>query len=389
MNDINFEELDKAVSSALNTTKPATPSDEPPTAASDTPVAQASSAQSHDFTPKKRRGQFMDMVHPSSDMTSKTTASPTIRHNGQMLTPLSPAIVEADAGKMPEEVAGPEQHFSSGSANVNETSSSHPDELTHSQEALEAEDTPQADAPAVVSEWPDPLDLMVETETAPEAPAEPADNTETTLADEGDSEDDAAQEAAFDEVLARTLEDTQDGQSEPMGTPESSHESPFIDSVDVEKRPLGAFTDATAEQPDDAVEESLNEDEPFPDEIEESAPEGVTTEDEAEKAAEETTDEVVETDFTESTDPPIAAEQEATPIAASLGAASIIPQYKVAETAVDTEEHAVFDTAQYHQPLLPERTKSHHTGLWYTLLMVLMLGLGAAIGYAIFILKLI
>ncbi len=70
MSDIDFEELDKAVNniSGSNGAKPP----EPPAAESDQPFSPKASPQ----ISQKPRGRFMDVLHPSSDMTGKDNLSP-------------------------------------------------------------------------------------------------------------------------------------------------------------------------------------------------------------------------------------------------------------------------------------------------------------------------
>lgn len=93
MNDIDFDELDRAVSSTLN--PPATPSADTAQTpvVSSTPTPSVSSAAA---SPAARRGgRFMDVVHPSSDM------------RGVPSVPARPAqpVVAASVATMPETVA--------------------------------------------------------------------------------------------------------------------------------------------------------------------------------------------------------------------------------------------------------------------------------------------
>jgi hypothetical protein len=105
MNDIDFDELDRAVSSVLTPTPTPTPVE---AAAVDTPVPAAPepSITTKDLPVAPRRGgRFMDVVHPSSDM------------RGAVKTPSRPA-------------ANP----------------------------VVADPPAESDAPKPVSDWPDPID---------------------------------------------------------------------------------------------------------------------------------------------------------------------------------------------------------------------------------------
>jgi nitrate reductase NapE component len=67
---------------------------------------------------------------------------------------------------------------------------------------------------------------------------------------------------------------------------------------------------------------------------------------------------------------------------------SIPQQYKTNDQEDNTDdEHAVFDTKQYYQPLDPPAKKKSHV-LLYIILLVLMVAVGSAIGYLVWVLKL-
>jgi hypothetical protein len=332
MKDINFDELDKAVNSVLQSSKkPEDSKDEP----AQTSVATEEATQTEEASAvsqtvvQKRRGQFMDMVHPSSDMTKPESTSP-YRRPSQKIEPLSPSIVEADAGRQEAETtqASPvvtEEAYTGPEISVNNEPET--EEVEAADTAPRAEiDTSEATAAFVDREWPDPLDVAAETDV------EQSDAVVATA--EADNGDEGVSEAML----------------------EDPHDSPFIESVDVEKRPLGAFAGEHQEKEADS-------DTATPEAGEASV--GI--------AEAETIEEEQPADMTESE---------------TSAAASIVPQYRPVTEEADTEEHAVFDTEQYHQPLLPEKTKKSH-GLLYVLLALLMVGIGAAAGYAIFILKLL
>lgn len=246
MNELDFDELDKAVNSlmsGMDTTKrntalddpednvvslapgtadnaatPATPTSSPqtdpgvaaaPVVAAPAPAIEEKAPASAQPLAMKRRGQFMDMVHPSSDMKTVTSAP---KREGVSIQPSSPFVPPAlsqlgasdstpGTELKPEpqppvvDVVAPQQ--------VNETPAT---------EATEPEEKK--------NDWPDPIDMAMspveDTSTATDTtvPAEPADLPTDVV----------------NEVATPNTE-------EPLS-------SPFLPDAKVEKRPLGgAVTD--------------------------------------------------------------------------------------------------------------------------------------------------
>ena len=322
MKDLNFDELDAAVHSALQADSQATPP------VKETPVAPERSA-SAPVIPTKRRGQFMDMVHPSFDMMRPSQpdtppVTPPLRRQTTSIQPLSATIVE---GPSTEKTTAP----------------------------VDDEASPAATAD------PEPAEQPVE--EMDREPSEP-DHLETTPAttSEATSEPETVAEAAAGPEL----------EPEPE-TPASEKplQSPFIEGTEVEKRPLNALVSSD--------EDARVNDEAPTDEASGISPHAV--EPQVELPVELHSDVVaVEADdaiIRYTTDSETAAAQ------------SIVPQYTVAAEHPDAEEHAVFDTSEYHQPLTPpEKPKKSH-GVFYISIIVLMLLLGAVAGYLIFVLKLL
>lgn len=348
MDDINFDELDKAVNSALKQT--ATP--EPPKEVSAAELSEAPAVSTEakegsrseekpvERVAQKRRGQFMDMVHPSSDMIKQvpTRAS----RQAATIQPLNPSIVEEKQDSAKEEA--PKQEV----AVLPEAAPAEPNPLV----ASEAEQTPK-------SEWPDPLDAM-----------EQAEQEQTPLAGE---------EGANASVTSSEQEADSSVKSE------ESSGSPFIAGTEPEKRPLGAFTDqASSEEPLDDNEQEGEDNPPeseagtgnelpaVPQVPQELAPEVVSVEsDDPSHISSDDND----------ADTPVSSE-------GTGMAASISQQYKNTDEPSDGQDHPVFDTKDYHQPLTPP-AKRGHTGLVVTFVLLLLALLGAGAWYAIFVLKLI
>lgn len=379
MDDINFEELDKAVNSALQQTAPkAAPQQEEPAGTAPESAGEtisdqsmANSAPVSQTVVQKRRGQFMDMVHPSSDMI-KQSVSPRPSRQAPALQPLNPAIVETA-----HQDASQEEPTSKPAATFSEPAVSQADE---------DDDTSGS---AMKSEWPDPLDVMEQTEHEKQDDDAPnAFSESTTLTGDIDEEENDSVVPAGEDV-SHTDAQTDENESQEMGT------SPFINGADLEKRPLGAFTDtdsvpgesAVLEDTTDSTDEEDGEVDPMLDEMKQELPAEVA-------APQELAPEVVSV---ESDDPErLNDEIEDTETASgsvpedSTGVAtSISPQYTNTEAPSDDQaDHPVFDTKEYHQPLTPPAKKSH-TRLIATLVIIVLALLGAGAWYAVAILKLI
>lgn len=353
MKDINFDELDKAVTSVLSSSKKNEPKEEPVTEATvktepkeaavkneavvESPIQEQVPTERLATTPR-RRGQFMDMVHPSSDMASKNNpvASPPIRRQGPRLAPLSPSIVEADADK-----------------NLDQTSvaEDQPKVAAGPTDTVETPITPPESKAVSPTEQLSDLEKVESEQLSHDDSANNTENTPHELSDEADL-------VKEDEVIE---------QPQPA-------ESPFIESVDVEKRPLGSFAEtkepaedlaAMIDPSDEIVIEETTSDEQLAADIVAIESDEPHTDDEGRGV--------------------VAAAAEEQPV----GPSSIMPQYTSEPTSTDNTEYAVFDTQEYHQPLTPPEKPHKHRGLVYVLVALLMVGIGAAIGYAVFVLKLI
>lgn len=375
MDDINFDELDKAVNSALKHTEPqADPThdsrqEEAAPTVYDRPAAAVPVAprpESASVSPQKPRGQFMDMVHPSSDMIKQQSVSPRPSRQAATLQPLNPAIVE-----------------------TSHHDQTMPDTPNPKEEIAEPTRKPAANndtEPAIQQEWSDSLDA---TESAKDgvmhtdAPAA-LDESATLISEIADQPEETGDDDMAAERNETRLEPTeeipQDESSEPQ--------SPFIKGTELEKRPLGAFADAPAGS-------SGQDGSPETDEATNSASENVQEELPAVPIPEELTPEVVSVEsddmehlVSESNGSNEVTEETPSGHDAPGMAASISPQYSSAAEPDEQGDHPVFDTRDYHQPLTPPKKKGH-AGLVTALVLVVLALLGACAWYAITVLKLI
>ena len=349
MKDIDFDELDQAVSSVLKTpaeanetSVDASASEKPkeevaietaePVAAAPAPAEPEAPTAPKTPLAIKRRGQFMDVVHPSSDMTGKPGEVPAVPASKVSIQPISPSVepeVPADAPAEVTEVA------------LEAPADAEPIAPETPQAPAETADHAQSERT-----WPDPLDVMETQEETKDAST--------------------AAVAAVEDTAVETPPATEEG---PVVGPEeeSVSETPFLPDTKVDKRPLDAFS--PEETPADVTTPGAVEApaEPLPPELQ---PDVVAVEaNPSDKPEEESAKET-----------PAPAEKTSTP-EPSFNAS--IPQQYVAEENKADEDHSIFDTREYHQPITPGKTKKGGFPGWLTAVLVILLlaGIGAAAGY--------
>lgn len=168
---------------------------------------------------------------------------------------------------------------------------------------------------------------------------------------------------------ADELNDEQMQVAEPQAEPqpatevEESSQTPFLSTAKVEKRPLGAYSDFKPTSPE-LAEESLRpvespDDKPSGAEVEAAKPEPDTV---APKSEE-----------------PVSGAAQSSPMM------SIPQQYRTAERPADNTARSVFDTKEYHPPLLEATAHSHQGSMWLKIflafLALVIVGVG---GYFIY-----
>jgi len=340
MQDIDFDEIDRAVSSVTNPGRTAVPPRpvETPSVNETTPTPATivePSAQPADqpisahaapsLAARRSSGRFMDVVHPSSDM-----------------RPHAPA----------------ELHFDR-------------------EETIPAERTEVAERPAVAApaafHWPDPIDMADNSPIAPvAAPVIEAAPVVPTVSD--------------DDLFATSLE------------------SPFLSNTKVEKRPLGAFSYPESDLPliDDFADQPVATAPVASDskatDVENAVAEDVVSEAVTNEVVTPTStslDEetlLLEADNEEVEEPEepavpttvvavATAMNPASPVEeAPVGPTSITQQYKEHPSTDTQPSGAIYDTEAYHQPLA-HPAKKHSSLLvivWILGLIVVGGGIGAA-----------
>lgn len=363
MKDLDFDELDRAVSSLLGANGDAEPkqadalpsSERSETTVAVTPTAVSVTTSSPDVPTTKKQlverrpsGRFMDVMHASSDM--KNRQKPAVSRQAATVTP--PVQPSADESPVPSAPPLPEKDA-----------------------IVEVDEISEADKHTL----PDPLDFhnfsMEDTESLDktDAPVE-VDETDdhTKVASELDE---------IDDIIAKD--------QEPV-----SVDTPFIDGSTIEKRPLGAFsvdttdTDASLlavpEAPVETVDDEVLATEQVP---------SAETEPET-KHDEEGDDVLVEREAQTPVDVDIVPEElkgdivavESTPVDTAaqpaLVGGSIQQQYTEKIQSPTDEPTPVFDTTQYHQPL--KHTPKQKSGWTGVVLIILFIVAGVGAGAAVY-----
>lgn len=371
MKDIDFDELDRAVSSVLGQKTPTAqdaPSGEnaivpktesqstvtstPPrddTSARVEPVASLPTASSPTSTSNpvpsvplavKRRGRFMDMVHPSASMSSvkPSLVKPLPSHRIPDLKPSAPVEEKA-----PEPVAVEPPVVST---------------VEHKAEPIAAVDESQA----LIGAEPMPLDDG--SHTLPATTEEP--NLDPlasfTVPDEADKPKSTSSDIeepvdSHDEKPANESSEQSEGDPQVNSSLASSvpQMTPFLADTKVEKRPLGGFVDGDAIAAPPIVSDAQNPPAvPLPRELQSDV---MKVEADQSMASVET--------------------PSAAPFATSVEAAPEPDDDRV-------EGHPLFDTSTYHEPIAAVPRKSMPAWLKWMLGLLVCLAIGAGVGYFLF-----
>ena len=371
MKDIDFDELDRAVSSVLgqkasdaepkSASTPVSSSSTEPTSekAQDEPTAEVVEAvetkpSGDTLTPAKttplaikRRGKFMDVMHPSADMQPTVSSSSPSPIKTTRTAPVITPLLTEETEPTPEAVEEPQEPI----ADLDESASLIGAEPVLVDGDIEKHDlNGTADAP--------------DTDVAPDDEADTNDTQQDTpLASSETSSDSLDEQVDVDAQETASSEPTSD---EPQSTP-------FLTDTQVEKRPLGAFGEAEAsEQPSETEELSgLPDADLTPAAVpaalpRELQPDVVNVESVQEAEAEQ----AAASSSSGST-------VMASPFAAKVG---------VAPEATDgrVEGHPLFDTSTYHEPIATVHSHGLPTWAKWALGLLGCLVIGAGVGYFLF-----
>ncbi len=370
MTELDFDELDKAVNSLMgdvdtskrnpalddpeDTVVTLAMSDSPADPASPlapvtpAPVSDASTSTVATPTPVaplavKRRGQFMDVIHPSSDM--KSPFAP-VNRQGPTLQLSSPVVVP----EVPVAVTDPEppaDAVASLGMEMESTGTGTPPALTQ----------PAPEEP-VRNEWPDPIDMAQPANSSEQET--PASTDEPSESSESNEPEQATFEPQPTDVQP-IVEDSVLAEVEPLS-------SPFIADAKVEKRPLGM---PVPDQPQTEPAEEPVEDTPQNDTPPVSLPEELKSDVMS-----------LESSNTGAAAPAAPEVVPASPVdnSSSATTGSIQQQYTEQLNTGDQTNTPIFDTSTHVQPLEAPKKKSPIKWI-FAILFLLIVGVAAGVAY--------
>ncbi len=322
----------------------------------------------------KRRGQFMDVMHPSADMNTKDTTTPAS----------SPSAPQTRTGTTLQPLS----------------SSVKPDNATTTPSA-ESETDAASDSDVSKGDWPDPLDMMEQKESAKKQLDE-SKSSEDAAALTPESPVSETEPSTNSALMASELEHDPD-----------SMESPFLPDAKVEKRPLGGETASAEPTPDVPDQPSSTPDQPvgtdatpadsttieqLPAELSshvmdvesDSTPQPETTPAPVPSTPETAPAEPTASPSTKPAEPAPAADappQLAPATPASNQLVGALPPRQPATTdqaaADDDVKHSIYDTD--HQPMKHEQ--KHSSGWFAVVIIGSMLVIGAIGGVILFLLN--
>lgn len=346
---------------------------------------------------KRSKGRFMDVVHPSSDM--RNLQKPSVPRTAPDILPVesSPESDKALDDAMDRLSAVPEDNFDFGAK-----SSSPADELVD-EIAIGSEDDEHTQ--------PDPLDFHGFLDG--ESVSDDEKNIDISPLEENITPTDEAE--GLDEVTSDLAEVDSLLSSRDQNTP---LETPFVSMTDTpEKRPLGAFSSIQPSDVEDGEGSNMNEQNV---ELSDKSPVSTKPTDEVSSELSQSDQDpmplqsIEDPELTEDSELPNAdeslAEAElqtvpepdttpeelredlvsieaaevtaANPVTALSAVGSIPQQYTTKAVAQHTEPTAVFDTDQYHQPL--KHAPKKKSGIGTVILVIALIIVGAGGGAAFY-----
>lgn len=390
MSEIDFDELDRAVNdlmSNVDTSKRHEGLDDPedkvvtldssstesgkvassPVAETTTvtpmpaPEAKPAPAQSSPLA-VKRRGQFMDMVHPSSDMTS---ASRPVKRDGVSIMPPSETVSTLPST---ESVKKP-------SSSINAPANSKPTPTLSSirtPSSTTVVSTPMSTPAPAMPSAEKPSQPIASSAIQPPVQPNPTAPIASSYSSPGviepsDNKNDQPEEVASveSEIPAEIVDEASS-----ISSPQPLPTAPFLSDARVEKRPLGANSESAAKHPQDVAEEEAPASEPvsLPAElqgdvvaVEASVPLDIDKAGSLSEAGSQSSDADLVVD-----------------------AGVDLTAQSIEQTDADDQVNgSIYDTANYHQPIdgkKPEKKSSPLKWLaWF--LVLLIVGIGAGVAY--------
>lgn len=349
MTELDFDELDKAVNSLMaenGTEETPAPAPASPASVPDVPSSTPAPAAS----PAVRRGQFMDVIRPSSSMRPAPMAA---KREAATVTP--PAADETPAEESPALLS--------------------PDMLSETSAELSTEP-----ASAPVGEWPDPIDMPVASAAAetPEMPAETEPSSEEPEQTVPASEKTATEHIPDDPLTSPFLPDAK-VEKRPLGVPAPvSSGAPFEQSIEVEPDIASIETSDTGDIAALPEEQSTDMGTvPAPVLVPDELKEDVVAVESNEVVHEENVPDPVPQELPAPTvvTEAVAPASEAVPVSGA-----ITQQYEEQPSSGDQTNGAIYDTDTYHQPLDAHPAKKKSSVMTWVLWVIVLLIVGATAG---------
>jgi hypothetical protein len=377
MADLDFDELDKAVSSIMATDSPAASGADNSTVATSVAPQKVDTTMTQPQAPQilpRKSGRFMDMIHPSSDMRSDVSAAPASASSAspamgeRVIAPLSatPAQTTVAAAAQPTNTATPAISMS-----------------VSAQDALDALADEASQQPSAIA-TPFVMDAQVTKRPlgafADAAPSQPAENAETATPEETEPDDTNFLAASADEAQAKTADASASADTPVASETANAAEQNVIPDEKLTPEPVGE--PLPPELSGDIVAVEANETELDPDPAEAHIPvvPAPSTGEPAQLAPADVSGGM--SDASSSLEVPTNEQPVVTPDSPVV---AIEPETDTAThftppatKSSDAEEHSVFDTQAYHQPLTVQ-PKGNRVLLWVALVVMLAL-VGSAIG---------
>jgi hypothetical protein len=383
MKDLDFDELDKAVSSLmgsvpasgepavsvastsaatdeLKTTTTPTPAEGASSTDSPSPAEEGAAVELKETTPTVRpsSGRFMDVVHPSSDM--KLATKPTQSREGTAIVP--PVSTESQEST-------PELTQSEAAAAVELATEPNTEAISENQ---------PTEAPVA---WPDPINLATQEQDNTPIPAPESSEPAPTAPP----------------VDVASVMQGQESEQEKSEAPLQSPTSPFLPDAKVEKRPLGGSEEEALTGTEIASTDSHQELEATPPEAIETMPAELSQDvlaiesGGATEPAANSVEGVNASGLSEKPEVSGSIDQAASGAGAAVAVAaggSIAQQYKAKPSSGNQHHEALYDAASNDTAALQHPVKKK-SGWLVVLWVVLLIALGVGGALALYFFKVI
>jgi hypothetical protein len=283
-------------------------------------------------SPSQPRGRFMDVMRPNANSESKLSSHGVT------------SIAKNTSSNHEIELAPPSKlaPISSQGVAVNSSKPISPLAVLPAQEESQS-----SEEKSEKNDWPDPLNV--------------------TVSDNSKLNEEKNDLSSIDDTVTPLMPANIDNANDKSDTP-APLSSPFLPDTKVEKRPLGAVVSSEVSPSENSEESEINEASKTEDQPSQSIPEHQATPEE------------LDTDLMAiESGSQIEADVEAvaaTPAIQERTAPLINSQYASEPAEVESTNGAIYDTANYHQPLSHPAKKTGSLGIVFGIIGILLAGVG-------------